>query len=151
MSPDFRAGLITGALAVLVAAFAIVAVSKAETSLIGSGLALHTDGKEHCNSKTYGLGIEEKSGNWRDMFGFYKNSNCRWSAYVGRAWTPLCISLVCAGPLAGVVTGYENKLTPVGGIAAAVETKPVGLSIIFIPMYHGSGGVLWFNLRYPFQ
>src|SRR5688572_27956267 len=100
--------------------------------LVGSGIALHLNGKTYCNEITAGLGVERVDGDWRYSAGFYDNSNCRWSVYAGMAWTPFRIFGAAVGALGGGVTGYKNDLTPVGAGFAAFEGRRWGLDLTYI-------------------
>jgi hypothetical protein len=115
------------------------------------GLAKHLDGKVHCNSTTSGLGVEHGiSQTVRAMAGFYRNSNCRYSAYAGGAYTPLALGQVHLGALAGVVSGYRNSVLPAAGLVAALEWQRFGVDVVFIPPYKDSGNVLWVSAKVPF-
>ncbi|HZR02816.1 MAG TPA: hypothetical protein VFA81_06575 [Burkholderiales bacterium] len=123
----------------MVAAVAIQ--GRAQTWLIGSGLAIHLDGKRHCNSITEGGGLEHDD----YAVGFYRNSNCRWSLYAGRSWMPLYLQSagLRLGAIAGVVTGYNSAVLPVAALAASVGTERYKLNIIYVPPAFGSGNVIW--------
>lgn len=118
---------------------------RAEDYVIVSGLAKHLDGKQHCNSTTTGLGYEHsQSENWRSQIGFYRNSNCRWSAYAAEAWMPLHLGNLSLGLLGGVVSGYASSILPAGGIVTAYRFKNWKLNLITIPpVGNSSDGVLW--------
>jgi hypothetical protein len=76
----------------LIAAVLIAAAGAAcaEDWLSLHGLAKHLDGGIHCNSTTSGLGFEHGvTSAFRTIAGFYRNSNCRYSAYAGAAYLPL--------------------------------------------------------------
>jgi hypothetical protein len=142
-------------LGVLLAVVSVVAIGKlnnarAESWLVVSGLALHLDGNKYCNELTQGLGLESVEGSKRYSVGFYRNSNCHWSAYAGRAWTPLRLGSVAFGVLGGGVTGYDHAITPVGALFAAVDSKPWGLNVTYIPPVAGSGNVLWLQAKRVF-
>lgn len=140
---NFVAGFASALL--LVAAVGVLANVRAEEVwAVMSGIAVHLDGREHCNSVTTGLGVERGT----YSAGFYRNSNCRWSTYAAKAWLPLQYDKWRGGLLGGAVTGYANKLTPVLAFAATFENKNYGLNIIGIPPAGGSsGGVLWFQVK----
>lgn len=120
--------------------------------IIGSGLAIHLDGAQHCNSITTGLGYEHsQSGKWRYQLGFYRNSGCRWSTYISEAWLPLKWGNWHGGLIAGAVTGYSSPILPAGGLVASYEPGKYGLNIIFIPPAGESGaGVLWLQAKVAF-
>lgn len=136
--------------AVLFAAvlFAAAGAAFADDWLVVNGLAKHLDGELHCNSTTSGLGYErEHTRTLRATVGFYRNSNCRWSAYAAEAWTPLELGAVRAGVLGGVVTGYTARIMPAGGLALSIEGRTLGANVIFIPPYKESGNVVWLQAK----
>lgn len=133
----FLAGLLVG----------IGMTGKAADWLVGSGVAVHLDGKDYCNDITTGLGLETVEENVRSSVGFYRNSNCHWSAYIGRGWTPLHYGPVSLGVLVGAVTGYDMAITPVGALLASIEGKKLGLNVSYIPPLKDSGNVLWFQIK----
>ena len=136
----FAAGLLFGL------CLAIGFSGRAQDALIISGLAYHLDQDHHCNSVTEGLGWERsQSENWRSQIGFYRNSNCRWSAYVAEAWMPLHWGKVSTGILGGIITGYRASITPAAGLVTIYElTKRWSLRLITIPPSGESGkGVMW--------
>jgi len=133
----FAAGLLLGLL------IAIGITSRAQDWLVISGAALHLDGGEHCNSMTTGLALERGDDTWRKIVGFYRNSNCRWSAHIAQAYTPLHLGPVHLGGLVGAVTGYAIPIMPAAGLAAAIEGKSAGINLVYIPPFKASGNVLW--------
>lgn len=146
MSRDFKAGLIVG---VILAFLSVLAVGKlarafAEDWLVISGLAKHLDGREHCNSVTSGLGLEYDG----YAAGFYRNSNCRWSAYAAKSWLPLRAGQVRIGGLVGAVTGYGATLLPVAAFAASLEGEKYGLNLVLVPPTgSASPGVAWLQFK----
>lgn len=136
----------------VLAALALVALLPATASaqdwLIVSGLAYHLKG-DHCNSITTGLGYERThSETDRTQIGFYRNSNCSWSAYAAKAWLPGKFGSVRIGLIGGVVTGYESAITPAGGLAVTYEGKRYGLNLVGIPPAGSSSpGVLWLQAK----
>lgn len=131
-----------------VGAAAVVGKCYGQDWLVVNGLAKHLDGQLHCNSTTSGLGYErEHTRALRTTVGFYRNSNCRWSAYVAEAWTPIDLGLVRAGVLGGIVTGYTAAVMPAGGLALSIEGHTFGANVIFIPPYKDSGNVLWLQAK----
>ena len=125
--------------------------SSAQDALVVSGLAIHLDGGHHCNSVTEGLGWEHsQSENYRSQVGFYRNSNCRWSAYIAEAWLPLHVGNWRSGLIAGAVTGYRATITPVAGFVSAYQiTRHWGINAVTIPPSGESGkGVVWFQAAY---
>jgi hypothetical protein len=137
---------------VVLAALAVVAVgkfnnAKAERWLVTSGYAFHLDGSDYCNEITAGLGLEFGE---RYSTGFYYNSNCRWSAYVGKAWTPLALGDWKVGGLVGGVTGYDTPIMPVGALFGSLEGKKYGLNLTYIPPFKDSGNVLWVQMKMRF-
>ncbi len=137
LAAAFLAGLLVG----------VGMSGRAEDYVIVSGLAKHLDGKQHCNSTTTGLGYEHsQSENWRSQIGFYRNSNCRWSAYAAEAWMPVYLQSINVrlGVLGGVVTGYGSAVLPAGGLVTSFEFKKWKLNLITIPpVGNSSDGVLW--------
>ena len=131
-------------------ALAVGASGRAENWLVVSGVAFHLDGKRYCNEITQGLGLESVNGNSRYSVGFYRNSNCHWSLYAGKAWTPLHVAGADFGVLGGGVTGYGRAVTPVGALFASVDRKPWGLNVTYIPPVAGSGNVLWLQAKRVF-
>ena len=131
---------------------AAITAPRAQDYVIVSGLAKHLDGKQHCNSTTTGLGYEHsQSENWRSQIGFYRNSGCKWSAYLGEAWLPLKLGNWRGGVIAGLVTGYGSPVLPAGGAVISYEPKEsLGFNLIYIPPAGESGsGVLWLQARLP--
>ena len=111
--------------------------------VIGSGIALHMDGQDHCNNRfTPGFGVEV--GNY--AVSVYANSNCKTSFYAAKFWTPLKFGAVRLGTLGGVATGYTAPILPVGGFVAALEGEIYKLNVIFIPPVGSSGNVLWLQI-----
>lgn len=151
MSSDFRQGVIVGALLVGLLLAGFVGFCKAQDWLAMHGLAKHLDGQIHCNSTTSGLGLQHGiSESWRAMAGFYRNSNCVYSAYAGGAYLPLALGPVHLGGLAGLVTGYKVSPLPAAGLVAALEWRRFGVDVVFIPPYKDSGNVLWVSAKVPF-
>lgn len=114
--------------------------------IVQNGLAIHFDGRDHCESTTPGLGIEH--GDY--SAGFYRNSNCRWSAYAAQSWTPLRMGPVRLGSIAGGVSGYGRPITPVAGLVASWEGSRYGMNLIYIPPVGDSGNVLWLQGKVRF-
>lgn len=131
-------------LAVLAAAWS--AGAAAVDWMVGSGLAKHMDGGEHCNSVTTGMGIERSD----TALGFYRNSNCRWSVYAAKAWMPVRSGWLRAGVMGGGATGYGRPITPAGAFAAALEGERFGVNLIYVPPLGGSGNVLWLQVKRRF-
>jgi hypothetical protein len=118
---NFWVGLLVGLL------IAIGWNARSEDWLIVSGVAKHLDGQQHCNSTTSGLGWERsQNGVDRYQIGFYRNSNCRYSAYAAKAWLPLQYSHWRFGTVGGLATGYKYAVTPAGGLAVTYELQHVG-------------------------
>jgi len=139
---SFCAGLQVGLL------IAIGWNARSEDWLIVSGLAKHLDGQQHCNSTTSGLGWEHsQNGVDRYQIGVYRNSNCRWSAYVAKAWLPLQFTNMRIGVVSGGATGYGRPFTPASGLALVYETHGYGLNLTYIPPFRGSGDVLWLQAK----
>jgi|SRR5581483_1438898 len=116
----------------------------AQDWLVGSGLAKHLDGGEHCNSVTEGLGLEH--GDY--AVGFYRNSNCRWSTYAARAWMPIRAGAVRAGLLGGVVTGYQTPVMPAAAGVVSFEGERYGANLILVPPAgRASPGVAWLQWK----
>lgn len=114
------------------------------------GLAKHLDGRIHCNSTTSGLGFERGvTAAFRTIAGFYRNSNCRYSAYAGAAYLPIEVGPVRLGGLAGLVTGYRMSPLPAAGFVAAFEWRRFGIDVVLIPPYNESGNVLWVSAKVP--
>lgn len=141
----------------LIAALIFLAVWSAGAAaadwLVGNGLAKHLYGGEHCNSVTTGLGLEHaagEDGDARYSVGFYRNSNCKWSAYAARAWLYLSFADWHVGTIAGLVTGYGRPLTPAGGFVASYEPGRYGLNVVYVPPLQGSGNVLWLQAKWKF-
>jgi hypothetical protein len=123
--------------------------ARSEDWLIVSGVAKHLDGQQHCNSTTSGLGWERsQNGVDRYQIGFYRNSNCRYSAYAAKAWLPLQYSHWRFGTVGGFATGYKYAVTPAGGLAATYELQHVGLNFLYVPQIQNSGNVLWASLKF---
>lgn len=144
VSSDFRQGMIVGAVLVLLGALAFAGIGKAQDWLVLSGVAVHLDGK-HCNDLTTGLGVEHNG----YAAGFYRNSNCKWSAYAAKAWLPITAGHWRAGVLGGLVTGYATSpVLPVAALSITYEGRRYGLNLIGIPPSGNSGGgVIWAQLK----
>src|SRR5690349_16458494 len=116
---------------------------RAQDYVIASGLAIHLDGKDHCNSTTTGLGIEHEG----YAVGFFRNSNCRWSTYAAKFWTPFHLQVsdwrLKLGALAGVVTGYPTSPMPAGGFVASLEFGHQKINVVYIPPVGSTGNVIW--------
>jgi hypothetical protein len=145
---SYRLGLMHGALLVALV-LAIFVIAHAETWAVMSGIAVHLDGRSHCNWRTDGLGVEySNDGADRTQLGFYRNSNCKWSAYAARAWLPLKFLDLRGGAIVGAVTGYSASVTPVAALALSYEHKDWGVNVIGIPPTGESGGgVLWLQFK----
>lgn len=140
---SYRLGLLHGALLVGLL-LAIFVVSHADDWLVVSGVAKHLDGQAHCNSTTSGLAWEHND----YIAGFYRNSNCRYSAYAAKSWLPLQYSHWRFGTVGGLATGYKYNLTPAGGLAATYELQHVGLNLLYVPQIQNSGNVLWASVKF---
>lgn len=141
---SFCLGFISALL--MVAAVGVFAGAKAEEMwAVVSGIAIHLDGRDHCNSTTSGLGIEKNG----YAVGFYRNSNCKWSTYAAKAWLPLRAAGLKLGAIGGAVTGYKTSVLPAAGFAAAFEKRDWGFNVILIPpISDSSTGVVWLQTKF---
>lgn len=123
-----------------------------ESYIVTSGLAYHFEKGHDYNWLTAGAGFEKQvKEDWRLAGGFYLNSNRAWSTYLAGVWLPLSKyvleGVARAGIIAGGVTGYQHRVTPVAGLATAYEMRGYGINVIVIPPASSEGGVLWIQLK----
>lgn len=119
-----------------------------ESWIVTSGLAYHFEKGHNYNWFTAGAGFEKEiKNNWRAAGGFYLNSNRAWSTYLAGVWLPLRYENWRGGIIAGGVTGYQHRVTPVAGIATSYEMRGYGINLIVIPPASSEGGVLWVQLK----
>ena len=64
-----------------------------------------------------GVGVLCEDGSLRLGAGMYRNSSDRTSAYTMAGWMPLTIGPVRVGLAAGLATGYEIAVAPIGGLS----------------------------------
>lgn len=141
---NFAAGFVSALLMVAAVGVFGRAMSE-EVWIVVSGFAKHLDGREHCNSMTSGTGLEARG----YAVGFYRNSNCRWSAYAAKTWLPLHFENWRLGGIAGVVTGYKVSPLPAAALVVTYEQPKWGFNIIGVPPFKESGsGVLWAQLKF---
>lgn len=121
-------------------------------SINGKSKHLNTD--IEYNEDNPGLGLVVENGNRLLALGGYKNSFSEPSYYLGaglkkRFGDDLYIE---PGLIGGVVTGYENKLTPMLLPSLGLGIKDVGkLNLMYAPEYEKNPAVLMMNLNIPFE
>ena len=110
----------------------------APPALAGETYLSATIGSYHFNrdrdyeEHNWGLGIEQHSDRWAVLLGAYRNSYRRGSAYALAAYTPFDVGDWRVGPVAGMVTGYDESGPSL--FAGGVMTRTwqtVGVNIIF--------------------
>lgn len=99
----------------------------AQTTMVMTLGSRHLDGGSYCETNL-GLGLEQGD-TTRRIVGFYKNSLCRTSVYLGWTWQPLQSANWRLGVVGMGVTGYEDPVTLGAGLALT---------------YAGLGNVIWF-------
>ena len=137
-------------LGILIGFCAALGISgRAETWLVGSGIAIHGDRSHHYNWLTTGIGLEQTfTDTLRGAAGVYRNSNYNDSSYGAFIYMPFIAGALKAGIFAGGATGYRAPVTPVAGFAAAYEGKKYGMNLILVPPSGDSGkGVAWFQWK----
>lgn len=107
--------------------------------------------KYDLNEINPGVGLEFRDGQYRKMFGIYKNSERNTSAYALLAWTPIKIGPVEIGAFGGAVTGYAKPYMPAAGIFSAVQlTDHINMNITIVPTIQEYNviGFMAFQLSY---
>lgn len=81
-----------------------------------------------------GIGMEFSDRNGGYMVGTYKNSIYRQSVYALVSYTPIHVSNVDIGVVAGGVTGYEYApIVPAIGVLVTMKYKKVGINLMLVP------------------
>lgn len=145
----FAAGFVLGLFAALLAICAVgmYARAQADTWLTTSIAFYHTH-RGGNNERNWGLGLEQDlTERWRLAAGFYRNSRRDESVYAAGVWSFKTGSFR-AGVLAGAVTGYTDKVSPLGGLVLSYEEKRWGGNFIVFPK---DGGVAGFQLKRRFD
>lgn len=142
MSSDFRNGLLTGIVVMLLAIWALGLFGKlfAGETWLTLGFTDHVEKKRYCEVHP-GVFHEWR---WRDLrtfAGMHQNSHCEASAVFGVAWLPLTYQRFSAGGVMMALTGYDRPITPAPAPAIAYDKNRHGADLIYIP------GVL-VHLRY---
>ena len=128
------------ALAVLLLTFA--GIVHAETWISTSILSYHFDRTDKQNENNYGIGVKHFVGEWTLIAaGIYRNSNEIDSGYLVAGHCFYRSTYVCAGGIAGLVTGYERYAIPMGGLAVTIHGKTWGTSILVFPKDGGVAGL----------
>jgi len=148
MSRDFRAGLLVG---VVITILGIIAVGKlsqvfAETWGVSTVRSFHLERRDY-EETNLGLGIETDVTQRTSLaIGFYRNSERRDSVYGAAVWCPLSSRFANwkACGLAGVVTGYSERVSPLAGGVLTWEGREWGVNLLWLPNKHGdfSQGVI---------
>jgi len=99
----------------------------------------HVNPSQKFNQRNYGAGLEihPDSTEYVGMFGAYRNSVERTSAYALAGWTPITFGIVKIGITGGLITGYpglnNGHVAPAAGGLIRIEGKTVGANIMIIP------------------
>ena len=158
MSPDFRAGFLTG---IVVMILAIVLIGfwpvKAESFLVASVGSYHFKRKDYCEVNP-GVGFEHSIlKDTRLVAGTYQNSLCNPSNYIGLSWAPLRFENWRLGVAAIAITGYEDdkkkradKVIVVPLPTLSYEGRRWGANLVVIPPYEDfrGGGGLQLKVRF---
>lgn len=127
----------------LIAAILISVDAFGQTSVVMTLGSRHLDGGEFCETNL-GLGLE-RGDTWRTIGGFYKNSLCRTSVYLGGTYQPFRRDKWRLGGVALGATGYTDDLTLGAGLALTYEDS---FNAIWFPNKKGNftKGVLGLQL-----
>jgi hypothetical protein len=154
---------VDGVVRVVIAAFALWmcgAAAHAADWLLGPGLSRHGDRKGQ-NERHLGIGVERHwTEEWRGILDARNNSSNDLSVYAVAAYLPWRMGGAFRwGGAAGLATGYGGKKDegsrekehalrpmPMGGLAAALEGKRLGLNAVYVPIV--SGGVLFVQVKW---
>lgn len=118
-----------------IALISAIAVSKeacSQTSVVMTLGSRHMGGGHYCETNP-GLGLED-GGTFRRIVGFYKNSLCRTSVYMGSTYQPLRYGPVRLGGVVLAVTGYEDPVTLGAGLTL---TYTDAVNVIWLPNKKG--------------
>lgn len=126
---------------------------KADDWMTSTVRSYHMERGKGYEEANYGIGYEK---HWSDRLrlsaGIYRNSERNNSAYL--AWTS-CVArsgswLLCG--MAGGVTGYSEKVSPMLGAVLSYEGKEWGANVILFPNGKGdfTAGVVGFQLKRRF-
>jgi hypothetical protein len=111
---------------------------KTEWWITPGALSYHFKNRDQFNQTHPGLGAEYHfASNWSAVGGTYKNSNYRWSQYVGVNWTPYVFGPVKFGATAQVANHYnqarDGKPFPFAAPLIAYEGERFGVNLYVIP------------------
>lgn len=135
MSSDFRNGLLTGIVVMLLAILALGLFGKlfAGETWLTLGFTNHVEDKRYCEVHP-GVFRQWTGEDWRAFLGAQGNSHCEASVVAGAAWLPLHYRRYSAGVFGAGMTGYpERQITHGGGLAVAYDHKKEGADLIYIP------------------
>lgn len=114
-------------------AYICTSFAYAQTSVVMTLGSRHLDGGSYCEFNP-GIGLEYPVA----VFGVYKNSLCRASAYLGARYQPWTYRSWRFGFLAMGVTGYEDPITLGAGMAFSYEpSNGLGWNLIWVPNKSG--------------
>jgi hypothetical protein len=120
----------------------------AETWLSTSILSYHFDRETKHNENNYGIGVKHFVDE-RNLIaaGVYRNSNEIDSGYLVAGRCFYRSTYVCAGGIAGLVTGYERYAIPMAGPALTLHSKTWGVTLLGFPK---DGGVMALTIERRF-
>jgi len=104
-----------------------------EKFLTANLTSYHFDRSKKRNEKNYGIGYEEKDGDFSKMAGIYKNSFNKNSLYGLMGYTPVHIGNVDAGVLGGAVSGYHKYPIPALGLLMQYDNGKYGANLTAMP------------------
>jgi hypothetical protein len=116
-------------------------------------LSYHFNNRDALNQVHPGLGVEYRiSPDWALVGGTYKNSNYRWSQYVGANWLPLAFGSARLGVTAQVANHYnaarEGGPFPFAAPVIAIEGERFGANLYVIPTMRNVTGAVALQFKF---
>jgi hypothetical protein len=86
------------------------------------------------NEENYGLGVEQKDGDNRIEYGYYRNSYYKYSAYTSYSRDVIKLGHASLGWMTGIATGYNiSPIMPLAGLKVNYDYGKLGASLTLIP------------------
>ena len=93
----------------------------------------HLNRKKNRNENNYGVGYEEKDGDYSKMLGGYRNSFDKNSLYALAGYTPYHLGNSDLGVFGGLVSGYAKTPIPALGLLWQYQNGDYGTNVSVVP------------------